>query len=528
MSGIEQKQLQRNLEWFSNEFDHATLKSVELVDGSLRSLNPFKIDFEYPITAIAGSNGSGKSTILAMAACAFHNNQQGTNTLGRKVSHYRYGDFFIQTSNEIPPSGLIIEYGILYDKWYRAKPGFRIQTRRKKKNGNWNNYNSRIQRKVIYLGLSRAIPHFERSTHKTYKRFFSHVPYKHEREVTNIASRIIGKNYTEFSDLEHSKYNIPFVTSNGVEYSGFNMGAGENVVFTILSSLFDSEEDKLLIIDEIETGLHERAQVQLIKELDKLCASKRCQIVCTTHSNAILRTLPSQGRILVESSGSQTLIYQDISADFASGRLGSPQSYDLLIYVEDKCSKEIVSSILPHRDRIRVKVEDIGSHGAVLRHLSVNYREERRNCMCLLDGDQSVNVEEQRKSCVKNAEITDSVKKADMESWTEMHIKYLPGTETPEQWLLEKSLRIIKDESLLSNSNLLVKFGNIDKSELVGLIEASISIGKKGGIFELSQKTNIDNDKVISYLVEAIKEASPESFSELIESVTNVLNEVTN
>ena len=376
------ERVEHNLNWFSTEYNHATLKSIELVEGNLRSLNPFKIDFHYPITAIAGLNGSGKSTILAMVACAFHNNKKGTNSLGSKVSHYRFGDFLIQTRAEIPPSGLIIRNGILHNNWYRSEPSYGTQIRRKKKGGNWNNYNLRVSRKVIYLGLSRAIPHFERSAHKTYKRFFSPVPYQHEREMKNIATRIIGKQYSKYTDLEHTKYNMPLVTSNNVEYSGFNMGAGENVVFTILSSLYDSIDDKLLIIDEIETGLHESAQIRLIMELDKMCASKKCQIICTTHSNAILRTLPAEGRILVESSGSQTTIYPGITANFASGRLGSPEFNDLVIYVEDKCSREIVTSVLPHKHRIKVKVEDIGSHGAILRHMSVNYGQNRKNCMC--------------------------------------------------------------------------------------------------------------------------------------------------
>ena len=49
-----------------------SLKKIEIEGGSIRGLFPSTIEFNYPITAIAGSNGSGKSTLLALISCAFH------------------------------------------------------------------------------------------------------------------------------------------------------------------------------------------------------------------------------------------------------------------------------------------------------------------------------------------------------------------------------------------------------------------------------------------------------------------------
>ena len=304
------------------------------------------------------------------------------------------------------------------------------------------------------------------------------------------------------------------------------MGAGENVTFTILSSLFNSGDNPLLLIDEIETGLHESAQINLIRELNQLCNTLKCQIICTTHSNAVLRTLPPEGRILVESIGKKTIINPEVSAKFASGQLGSSESEDLTIYVEDKCANEIVSSVIHHALRKRVKIEFVGSNTAVLRHMAINYRQMRRNCMCFLDGDQSTKIIKKQNSCVDFAEFGSANDKTEMKNWVKNRLKFLPGSTAPEQWLLEITKTIIESPILLEKSNLLVKFGNINIEHLINFVEESINIGEKDGMKNLSKFTHIEYEKVIIYLIEAIKLTKPELFEDIISSVADVLNEI--
>ena len=43
-----------NFEWFQKDTSKATLLGIQLISGSLRSLNTFGIDFQYPISVIAG------------------------------------------------------------------------------------------------------------------------------------------------------------------------------------------------------------------------------------------------------------------------------------------------------------------------------------------------------------------------------------------------------------------------------------------------------------------------------------------
>jgi len=62
--------------WFQNSLDQQLLREITLSSGTLRGMSKFQINIDYPLLAIAGRNGAGKSTVLAMAACAFHSHKK--------------------------------------------------------------------------------------------------------------------------------------------------------------------------------------------------------------------------------------------------------------------------------------------------------------------------------------------------------------------------------------------------------------------------------------------------------------------
>lgn len=149
---------QDNEKWFAKDYSVATLRRIQLADGSLRSLNDLDIELSYPISAIAGENGTGKSTVLAMAVCAFHNGKTGFRPMGKKNTYYTFSDFFIQSKEDTPPEGIQIKYQILHNRGPRGEEGPRWQTRTKRKGGKWTNYDSRVHRNVAFLGITRVVP----------------------------------------------------------------------------------------------------------------------------------------------------------------------------------------------------------------------------------------------------------------------------------------------------------------------------------------------------------------------------------
>jgi hypothetical protein len=85
-----------NLKWFPNDNSCTTLRKIKILRGQIRGLKEVTIDFCYPITAIAGRNGSCKTTVLALSACAFHNAPNGFKLSGRKHPYYTFSDFLFR------------------------------------------------------------------------------------------------------------------------------------------------------------------------------------------------------------------------------------------------------------------------------------------------------------------------------------------------------------------------------------------------------------------------------------------------
>lgn len=504
-------------QWFTNDVTRALLRRIVLKSGELRGINALDISFSYPITAIAGKNGAGKSTVLALACCAYHNKKDGYKPPKRKLPYYTFSDFFIQHTEEIPPQGLDIRYAIAYDKWKKNEhfpegKGIGVQRRWKAKGGKWNDYADRVRKNVVFLGIERIVPHSERSQSKSYsKAFKDSEPKGWEDKVKDAVGFVLGRSYDKFRYLEYSKYNLPMVKVGKTIYSGFNMGAGENALFEIFSTIYSCGDGTLLVMDEVELGLHAEAQRKFIDKLKDVCLETHTQVICTTHSREIFERLPNEARFLIESVNGKTKITDSISADFAFSKMCANEVKELEVFVEDDIARTLLLSVLPAATRSRVTVKVIGSASALSRQLAALYvRGEERPTLAVFDGDQAAREAENLAHAQKMAEKVEP----DFDDWFKARTAYLPGDTWPEAWIVQKSAE---------NVEYLTKPFGVDADALSDILEYGLQAGKHHEFFEIAKNLGLDEVQCLQILTTNICQNLGYEFEALVTRIEAIL-----
>jgi len=483
----------------------------------MRGLTPFKMSLDYPVTAIAGRNGAGKSTIIAMTCCAYHNKKSGFKIAGRRNSYYTFSDFFVQHTEEIPPQGIEIYYQFAHDNWKKTDEmpdgkGLGFQKRWKRKGGKWNDYAGRVDSNVAFLGIERIVPHSERSQSKSYsKAFKGSSPKGWEGAVEDVVGFILGKKYNGLRYLEHSKYNLPIVECGGVTYSGLNMGAGESALFEIFRVIYSCGDSALLVVDEIELGLHIDAQRKLIKKLKEVCLDRKVQIICTTHSKEIFDSVPPDARKYVECVNGVTVVTEGIAPEFAMSKMGASEVKELDIMLEDGVASDMLSLALPTSIRQRVCPVSVGSASALSRQLAAAHaRNEKRAIMAIFDGDQKKLEKDNLDHAKSMAELTGD----NFDNWFNERVAYLPGDLWPEAWLLQANQEFVGG---------LAEIFSADEGWLADVIEYGLQAGKHNELHELSKHLGLDRSQCLQALVMNIKNNSPEAFDPLVLAIEGAL-----
>lgn len=505
---------------FNASKTYNTLKKIEIEGSGIRGLFPSTIEFNYPITAIAGTNGSGKSTILALVSCAFHNSGGFTplSKVRQKINYYTYSDFFIFAAEEKGPlSELKIKNHYLTSDVARFPKTQGLDIRKKKPSGKWNDYNTRPKRVVSYLGINRILPPSESSLFRSYKRSFAEKELSDDIRNLLLESlcTIFGRNYSKLKLKEHKNCRL-FIVNNGILYTGYNMGAGEHAVLNLLYEIITAGKGALIVVDEIELGIHISAQKSLVRVLKELCKKYHCQIVCSTHSQYILEELPSDGRILIQSSSNSTTILPDVTPEFALTNMSGSNVPELTILVEDERGEDFLKGIIASELRRRVRICQIGSaDGPIPRHMAAYYREGNHKYCSFMDGDKRGKRKDHQRT-MKN-ELGDRLRMTDEEftDYLDSRMFYLPGTTWPEKHLMEETLRQA-DFSVLKN-------WGITDNEIRNYCNIALTSGKHNEIYTLSKELVIDEKIVYSDVVRLYKTTHSKEIDEINSAIQKLI-----
>ena len=338
-----------------------------------------RVEFPFPITAVVGENGVGKSTILQAVAACF------------RGDHFA-SDFFPDTPWEQVRNAEIrasIREGPTSGS---SETGVRKPTER------WRGNEERKERDVEYIDLRRIQPIGARTGYaRMAKREVKETSFEaFGAEIIERFSRIMGRDYSlaklSITDADDTR-KVPVVTtSGGQSYSGFHSGAGEIAMAELLPRKVNKYS--ILLIDEVETSLHPRTQRRLLRDLAMLCRNLELQCILTTHSPYILDELPPEGRIYLMDSDGQKKIISGVSPAFAMTKMDDEIYPEADVYTEDERSGTLVNEIVTRssqRDLIlRYQVIPYGTAN-VGRALGLMSKERRfpRPSIVFLDGDQA-------------------------------------------------------------------------------------------------------------------------------------------
>ncbi|WP_169053160.1 ATP-dependent nuclease [Falsirhodobacter xinxiangensis] len=183
---------------------------------------------------------------------------------------------------------------------------------------------------------------------------------------------------------------IPVLQTDGVRYSGFHQGAGEIAAAELLA--VDYPKYGIILIDEVETSLHPRAQRRLIRDLAKIAALNELQIVLTTHSPYVLDELPPEARIYLMDGVEGKTVVTGVSPEFAMTRMDDEIYPECDLYVEDPRASSLLGEILASQDRSlltrsRIIAFGAASVGVALGQMAHQNRFPRPSVV-FLDGDQ--------------------------------------------------------------------------------------------------------------------------------------------
>ena len=405
------------------------VKAVSSIRGSVRGIRHLPVEFKYPVSVIAGENGSGKSTVLFAAACAykvpgagrrefvppalFPDYQPKQGTRGDKkadaIIHYEY------STPDGPSASMWLRYNQVSDDSLGDSEG-----------------DGRPEHQVYLMTPGNLANPSELRDGLEMSRI-EFVPPESPFTASQIqfAERVLPFKYSEVVNLSGGdKTNLLVATQkNGAAYSELHMATGERAILR-LSKEIAQAKNALVLIDEVEAGLHPSAQQSLMLELQQLALRNDLQIIVTTHSPVVLNSVPEIGRIFLERNEQGEILvrppYRDLIQDAFYGRLDEK----LNLLCEDKMAESLLQGVFDiitlrldaRRESIRIGrntgAEEFPGHAKAFGRFG-----QLQNFIFVLDGDK------------RKTNLEQKIKKNTNQ---EARVVFLPSKDAPEVWVWKK------------------------------------------------------------------------------------------
>lgn len=296
------------------------LESITFSHPPFRRLESLVIDFSPRLTLIAGRNGVGKSTVLALIAGGSGLTRGVTNkTYFGKLPNVNAEDIlklsyereFVEDDSQKPH--VLLTYNQGTTKFHKkgnvsgSKERLRIVPRNEPKGpislkGLGIPADGKVPIPTVYLGMTRVLPvgEAEPNTLVCSQLAMDTDDYQLYEEFTNrvISTGAAGQSgKVTAQSVKGTKKNSVHPEYGGYDSTTVSLGQDSlSAIATALASFSrlkrtQGEDYKggLLIIDELDAGFHPHAQIQLLDELKSKARELHIQVVATTHSLVMLQ-----------------------------------------------------------------------------------------------------------------------------------------------------------------------------------------------------------------------------------------------
>lgn len=415
-----------------------------------RHLENVSLNFRHPISVISGTNKVGKTSILLLLACSHENFLKlDASKPEPTMRQHIWKDVIAFTSYESEHNDYSYRMDWRDGTKQRSGRGKRLASSKAwsglAKKGK-DRINAKIKkREVRFSDLERLLPARSFSTSLLRK---ANSPDESELSpyIAEAFCYVFSLPFDDTFKIKqlsgHVNKRCYLIESSHSPYSSYNAATGEESVISILRDSIESESNALILIDEVEAGLHPNIQRRLIDALYTVSWRDKKQFILSSHSPTVLSSVPSKSRIFIEKHSGICKVLEGISPNAAQSKMDAIGYPLVTLYCEDEMHKFLISHVLQkiqidHQSFDR-NFEIIISGGSELAKTDFERHRHRFS--------QSIN--KLGYCSVLDGDVSNMNGYSHMISDELVHI--LPFSKSPEEILVDKYLEVTPNSDLLS------------------------------------------------------------------------------